>query len=396
MSSSAAPPLAANPSTHHSNGSEYTLATVHFDDREDSPAPSDRSALLAENPNNIYGTTFPQQSGGQPSSRKLLFNAAIKMALVFLISTLVLGGTLWLALPPLDEEDRPTLRIPKSFDQLQALNQLLKKYRDIYPFRIVVSFVTTYFFVQAFSLPGSMYLSILGGAMWGVPIALPLACTCVATGASLCYLISAAFGPALLTLPKFAARLESFSDKVASQRANLLSFLIVLRISPLPPHWVVNVLCPHLGIGLPLFWISSWLGIFGVTVIHTTIGEGLDQMTSPDDFHLISWKNFFLLAAIVAGVLIPVGLRYFFSNELREVADVEQERESGVISLPGDDDIILAQGPPSSANKGKTTGQLVLLPDSESDGEYSDGDDPEEDIILEAGPAIAPKQKEAE
>lgn len=41
-------------------------------------------------------------------------------------------------------EDRPDLRIPKSFAQLQALNTLLKKYRDIYPYRIVVCYVTTY------------------------------------------------------------------------------------------------------------------------------------------------------------------------------------------------------------------------------------------------------------
>lgn len=31
--------------------------------------------------------------------------------------------------------------------------------------------------LQAFSLPGSMYLSILGGAVWGVSRAIPLACT---------------------------------------------------------------------------------------------------------------------------------------------------------------------------------------------------------------------------
>lgn len=41
-------------------------------------------------------------------------------------------------------EDRPHLKIPKSFLELQALNTLLKKYRDIYPYRIVVCYVTTY------------------------------------------------------------------------------------------------------------------------------------------------------------------------------------------------------------------------------------------------------------
>lgn len=95
----------------------------------------------------------------------------------------------------LDRADRPMLQIPKSFEQLQALNSLLKKYRDIYPYRIVICYVTTYllylfplfiyreiltfifFSLQAFSLPGSMYLSILGGAVWGVARAIPLACT---------------------------------------------------------------------------------------------------------------------------------------------------------------------------------------------------------------------------
>lgn len=37
--------------------------------------------------------------------------------------------------------DRPMLRIPKSFVQLQDLNTLLKKYRDVYPYRIFGKFL---------------------------------------------------------------------------------------------------------------------------------------------------------------------------------------------------------------------------------------------------------------
>jgi len=40
--------------------------------------------------------------------------------------------------------DRPLLHIPKSFDDLKALNGLLNKYRDIYPYRIVICYVITY------------------------------------------------------------------------------------------------------------------------------------------------------------------------------------------------------------------------------------------------------------
>lgn len=227
--------------------------------------------------------------------------------------------------------------------------------------------------LQAFSLPGSMYLSILGGAVWGVARALPLACCCVATGATLCYLISAALGPALLTLPKWKARLDKWAVKIRDNKENMISFLIVLRIAPLPPHWVVNVVCPHVGIGIVPFWISTFLGIIGVSVIHTTIGGGLDQMTSADDFHLISWRNFFGLGAVVVGVMIPVGLRYWFRREADNITEDELEvldEESGVEQS----DRILAVGPRRLIGK-KT------LYHSESEDDDDDGD-----VILEAGP----------
>ncbi|KAF8622550.1 hypothetical protein AX15_006903 [Amanita polypyramis BW_CC] len=361
------------------NASTYTLHTVNGD--------HDRAPLITPlTP--AYGATL--RSPARPSSRKIIFNATLKMALIFVLSSILLGGTLWLALPTLDEADRPMLHIPKSFDQLKDLNTLLKKYRDIYPYRVVVCYVVTYLFLQAFSLPGSMYLSILGGAVWGVPIALPLACCCVATGASLCYLISAALGPALLTLPKWKTLMDKWARKIEENKENVISFLIVLRIAPLPPHWVVNVVCPHVGIGLIPFWISTALGILGVTVIHTTIGGGLEQMTSADDFHLISWRNFFGLSAVVVGVMIPVGLRYWFKRDLDRVEDGIDDEECESASEAGDR--VLAVGPTAGARKkGTRTDE-----EEEEEEEYEDDEmeEEDEDIILEAGPSIPVKGKD--
>ncbi|KAF4614005.1 hypothetical protein D9613_007702 [Agrocybe pediades] len=368
------PPLAATTQTAQSNSSIYTLEPIAYrDDDHDDPR-SDQSPLLSPSTPN-YGATFPRSPGAtSTSSTRVIFNATLKMACIFALSTLLLGGILWAALPTLDEVDRPLLRIPKSFTQLKELNGLLKKYRDIYPYRIFICYVVTYLFLQAFSLPGSMYLSILGGAVWGVARALPLACCCVATGASLCYLISAALGPALLTLPKWKAVLDKWGHKIRSNKENMISFLIVLRIAPLPPHWVVNVVCPHVGIGLVPFWISTALGILGVSVIHTTIGGGLDEMTSADDFHLISWRNFFGLAAVVVGVMIPVGLRYWFGKEVEHVVD---ETEEGADSENEEDgERVLAVGP-SYYKRGDLEGE---------EGEEST--DSDSDIILEAGPSI--------
>lgn len=384
-------PLLSSP-TFHTNESAYTLATVQHDHESDESSSLLSTSSQHSSTSIAYGTTpihTPRQA------RVVIFNAALKMALIFFASCILLGGTLWVALPTLDLEDRPLLHIPKSFSDLQDLNYLLKKYRDIYPFRVVVSYVVTYLFLQAFSLPGSMYLSILGGAVWGVARALPLACACVATGASLCYFISAALGPVLLSLPSFQSRLELWSAKVSAQRANLIPFLIVVRIAPLPPHWVVNVLAPHLGIGLVPFWCSTFLGIFGVTVIHTSIGGGLDEMTSAADFHLISWRNFLTLAAVVVGAMIPVGIRYVFAREAAGVGDDEESR----VVLDGVDDTILAHGPPLSPlakNKQVQSPLTVHTEDDEEDlfGEDSGEDDDDGDVILEAGPSLVIKDKE--
>ncbi|KZO91594.1 hypothetical protein CALVIDRAFT_488880 [Calocera viscosa TUFC12733] len=254
-----------------------------------------------------------------------LLNAAIKLAVVFVLSSLLMGGTLYFGMPPLDRADRPLLHLPKSFKDLKDLDYLLKKYKRKYPFRTIICFVVVYLFDQAFSLPGSMYLSILSGAVWNPFFAVPLCCFCVASGSALCYLLSAALGPALLAMPKWAERVERFRVTLESQRANLFSFLIVLRIVPLPPHWVTNVLCPHLGVPLPFFWCSAFLGILAPTVIQVIIGGGLEQMTSPKDFHLLSLRNILGLGAIIVAALVPVVLRWVFKDRVAAVSEVEAE-----------------------------------------------------------------------
>lgn len=160
----------------------------------------------------------------------------------------------------------------------------------------------------------------------------------------------------------------------------MVSFLIVLRIAPLPPHWVVNVICPHVGIGLAPFWVSTFLGVFGVSVIHTTIGGGLDEMTSADDFHLFSWRNFLLLSSVVVGVLIPVGLRYYLRRGVGSIDDIE-----AVSEVDQAEDRILAQGPPGPVGKGKPT---HVVYEDESDGGSEEDEDEDEDVILEAGPVV--------
>lgn len=87
--------MARSPSLH-TNNSQYTLATVNDDERASLLSPSFARSR------DSYGAA-PLTHTAPHNSRRLIFNAALKMGLIFTLSTAVLGGVLWLALPTLEE-----------------------------------------------------------------------------------------------------------------------------------------------------------------------------------------------------------------------------------------------------------------------------------------------------
>lgn len=330
--------------------SRHTLRTfaANIDDAEDPdaadpwstiPRSNRRAAALNEDSTELLTT---QQR------RQLLMRALMQLVVLFVVCLVGLGGTLWLALPVISPDDKPLFKIPRNFDDLKALNGILQHYKNEHFVRVLICWFIVYLFLQAFSIPGSMYMSILAGALFGVPIALPLVCTTVATGATICYLISKFLGVVLIALPSWKARMDQWKDKLADHEGDLLSYLIILRMMPLPPHNIVNIMSPHLGIGIPVFWLSTFGGIFASSVIHTTIGEKLDQMTSADDFHLFSLRNCLLLGGVGLAVMLPVLMKkYGRSAQLDQGTDTPAHGPLFLTPEDGEEDAQDARLPPS-------------------------------------------------
>ncbi|GAA5986489.1 hypothetical protein JCM11641_005216 [Rhodosporidiobolus odoratus] len=256
--------------------------------------------------------------GGAPfRERRPVLYAGLQAGALLLVCVVGMWLLLKGLLPPIDEEHRGKVKLPKSFEELKGLNEVLQVYRERNYWRVMGCYVVVYLFLQAFSVPGSMYLSILGGALFGGLVSLVVVCTCVATGASICYYLSRFLGPAVLQHSEvWQRRIEAWTERISKHRGDLISYLIILRIAPLPPHWVLNVVAPHLGIGIRPFWIATFVGIAGVSYIHTQIGTTLDQMTSSEDFHLISWKNGLGLGGIILAVSIPLLLKKYYASDL--------------------------------------------------------------------------------
>lgn len=286
--------------------SRHTLRVFSAEDEDEEQDPW---SAIPRRVSSTPAAELPTLSRAQ--RKQLIVRALLQLLVLFVVCLVGLGGTLWLALPVISPEDKPLFKIPRSFDDLRALNTVLQHYKSEHFARVLLCWTIVYLFLQAFSIPGSMYMSILAGALFGVPLALPLVCASVATGASICYLISKFLGTMLLALPSWQARIDDWKHKLAQHDDNLLSYLIVLRMMPLPPHNIVNILSPHLGIRLGVFWLSTFGGIFAVSVIHVTIGEKLDQMTGDERFSMLSWRNVLLLGGVMVAVMLPVAVRRY-------------------------------------------------------------------------------------
>ncbi|KIR41535.1 transmembrane protein [Cryptococcus deuterogattii 99/473] len=300
--------------------------SVHSQDSYDQPChpahalpPHMRSNTLSRVPSNASslaeeGEATPLLSSGEDGGyhgkwyKGPVFVAAFKLGILFAIFTAIVGITFYWGMPKLDEEDKGTIKLPRSFADLQALN------------------------VQTFSLPGSMYISILFGAAYGIMYGLLLSCICESVGSLFCYSLSAVLAPPLLTLPFYRARVETWRTKIMGDPKkgkkvtwdSIFAILLVLRIAPFPPHWIANFVAPHLGIGMFLFWSSCFIGIAPVSVIHVTIGSSLDGMTSAADFHILSLRNILGLSAVIIAVLIPVGLKRIFKKDLGDLGEAEE------------------------------------------------------------------------
>lgn len=85
--------------TIHSNESAYTLATVQHSEIDESSSLLNSSSESSSAPLVSYGTApvHPPHH-----TRRVIFNATLKMALLFVLSCIFLGGTLWIALPTLE------------------------------------------------------------------------------------------------------------------------------------------------------------------------------------------------------------------------------------------------------------------------------------------------------
>ncbi len=137
-------------------------------------------------------------------------------------------------------------------------------------------FVLIYAVATAASLPTGTVLTLTGGFLFGPWLGVLLNATGATIGAVCIFLAaSTALGNTL------RAKLEKSGGALAAMekgfREDAVFYLLFLRLTPIFPFFVVNLAPAFLGVRLPLYTWTTFVGILPGGMVYTFIGAGLGK-----------------------------------------------------------------------------------------------------------------------
>jgi len=192
------------------------------------------------------------------------------------------------------------------FEALREHRETLRAFVANHAVLASLLYFVIYAVVVALSLPGGAMMTVAGGFLFGPLHASVLVVFSATTGATILFLIArTAVGGRL------RARAGPWMTKMeAGFRANALSYLLVLRLIPLFPFFVVNLVPAFLGVSLRVYFFATLVGIIPGTTVYALAGSGLGAaLDAGEGFDVSTVLTPHMIAALVGlGVLalLPV------------------------------------------------------------------------------------------
>lgn len=169
-----------------------------------------------------------------------------------------------------------------NFEALRDNREMLLAYRDAHYGLAVAAFMAVYVTIVVFSLPGALIASLTGGFLFGTMAGSAINVSAATIGATTIFLAARwGFGEQL------AARMEASQGLVKRIKdgidENQWSMLFLIRLVPLVPFFVANLIPAIVGVPLRRFVISTFLGIIPGGVVFSSVGAGLGEVFEAGD-----------------------------------------------------------------------------------------------------------------
>jgi uncharacterized membrane protein YdjX (TVP38/TMEM64 family) len=193
-----------------------------------------------------------------------------------------------------------------SFAALARNREWLEGQVDALGFAAPVLFILVYAIATALSLPTGLLLSTLGGFLFGT------------LWGGLSILVGATLGATAIFLAATTVLGDALRDRAgpflqkleAGFREDELSYMLVLRLVPLFPFWLVNLAPAFLGVRLSSFIIGTVFGIIPGAFVFASVGTGLGAILesggTPDGSAILQPRVLLPIIGLAVLALIPV------------------------------------------------------------------------------------------
>ncbi|GMJ12512.1 hypothetical protein like AT4G17790 [Hibiscus trionum] len=234
-----------------------------------------------------------EMKGSKPSFPLTFWEVAVALTVVMGFVLGLLG--VYLTIP---DSDYSFLKLPRNLEDLQILRDNLEIYTSDYTFQVLVGYCVVYIFMQTFMIPGTVFMSLLAGALFGVLKGVALVVFTATAGASSCYFLSKLIGrPLVLSL--WPDKLSFFQAQIAQRRERLLNYMLFLRLTPTLPNTFINVASPIVDVPYHIFFLATFIGLIPAAYITVRAGIALGELRSVGDLYdFNSIATLFLIGAV--------------------------------------------------------------------------------------------------
>jgi uncharacterized membrane protein YdjX (TVP38/TMEM64 family) len=183
-----------------------------------------------------------------------------------------------------------------SLESFKASQADIVAAKDANPVLYIAGFFILYVAVTGLSIPGAAIMTLVAGALFGVVVGTIIVSFASTMGATLAFL-SARFVLREWVQGKFGERLRAIDDGLEKDGA---FYLFTLRLIPVFPFFVINLLMGLTRIKTRTFFWVSQLGMLPATIVFVNAGTQISRIESTSG--LLSPA---LIASFVALALFP-------------------------------------------------------------------------------------------
>jgi len=193
-----------------------------------------------------------------------------------------------------------------SFESLKANRALLLAWSEQHLIWVVLGFIGVYTISVACSVPGATFLTLAGGFLFGPWLGTLWVVLSATLGAFIVFLA------VKLALRDWVAKKAAKWLKTMEQgfQHNAFSYLLFLRLVPLFPFWLINIVPALLGVSKRTFVIATLVGIIPGSFVYVLVGNGLghvfDANETPNLGIIFDPKVLIPLLALALLSLVPV------------------------------------------------------------------------------------------